>query len=345
MSENLIPVKAFLGKYYSELLYSASQDKYKETGLDSFFEQRFYIQNNKVQMIVDPAVTGLNILVFGNEIHISKELFDHPNVVISNSLENNQITNPRSLYNPETFSTMAYLVCQNHTTLQIVGEIDEPIYVKYKSDYETFYSSVLVFNISNEVEVEIVEEIESLSALNVVTNYVLSPDAKLNLTTFYQNHISALSFCYRNVITQDNSAFNHVLFGKGSSNVIDENKIHASSKSKTELLGIVNSDGKDFHSILYVEPAAQDYNIAVNYRDIIYGKAKVTYLPVIMGQVPEGDTATIEVSNITLEEIPNDRVEEEVKQFVADIVGRATLGRMIGVKRFYDNKTKFLNFQ
>jgi hypothetical protein len=40
MSANLIPIKAFLGKYYPELLYSASQEKYKGTGLDEFFEQR-----------------------------------------------------------------------------------------------------------------------------------------------------------------------------------------------------------------------------------------------------------------------------------------------------------------
>ena len=48
MSSNLIPIKAFLGKYYSELQYSAQQEKYKNAKLDSFFEQRFLIQANKV---------------------------------------------------------------------------------------------------------------------------------------------------------------------------------------------------------------------------------------------------------------------------------------------------------
>lgn len=343
MSANLIPIKAYLGKYYPELLYSASQEKYKGTGLDNFFEQRFFIQNNKVQMIVDPGVKGLVVTVTGNELHISQELFDHPNVVVTNSLENNQTTNPRSLYNAETFSTLAYLVCQNHTSFQIVGEIDEPIYVKYKSDYETFYNSVVVFNVSNEVEVEIVEEIESFSALNAVINYILYPSAKLKLTTFYQNNISALSFCYRNIIAQDNSSFSHVLLGRGSSNVIDENKIHANSGSTSELLGVVNSAGKDFHSILYVEPGAADYRVAVTYKDILSGNGRVSYFPVIQGNASP-DTATIEVSNITLEEIPPEKVEDEIKGFVSDIVGRATLERMVGVKRFYDNKTKFLHF-
>jgi len=343
MSTTLIPIKAYLGKYYSELLYSASQDKYKDTGLDEFFEQRFFIQNNKVQMIVDPGLSGLLIIVTGNEIHISKELYDHPNVNVTNSLETEQTTNPRSLYNPETFSTLAYLVCQNHTTLQIIGEIDEPIYVRYKSDYETFYSSVVVFNVSSGIHVEVVEEIESLSALNVVTNYILYPESRLNLSTFYSNHISAISFCYRNIIAQDKSAFGHMLFGKGSSNVIDETKIHAMSGSVSEMLGLINSDGRDFHSILYVEPGSPDYKIAVNYRDVLSGKASVSFFPVIMGNVAS-ESATIDVSSITLEEIPEEAREKEIKNFVSDIVGRATLERMAGAKRFYDNKSKFLHF-
>lgn len=343
MPSNIIPIKAFLGKYYSELLYSAAQDKYKNTGLDDFFEQRFLIQNNKVQMIVDPGMTGLVVIVSGNEIHISKELYDHPNVVVANSLENTQTTNPRNLYNPETFSTLAYLVCQNHTTFQIIGEIDEPIYVKYRSDYETFYSSVVVFNISNEVEVEIVEEIESFCALNAVTNYILYPSARLNLGTFYQNHISALSFCYRNVIAQDSSQFNHVLLGKGCYKAIDETKIHALENSSAELLGVINSGGRNFHSILYVEPGAPNYGISVNYKDVLVGNANVTYFPVIVGN-SISDNASIEVSNITLDDIPPTQVGSEVKDFVSDIIDRARLERMTGVERFYDNKTKFLHF-
>jgi hypothetical protein len=344
MSENLIPIKAFLGKYYSELQYSAVQDKYKNTKLDNFFEQRFYIQNNKVQMVVDPTMSGLTVIVSGNEIHVSKTLYDHPSVLITNSLENaNLNSNPRSLYNPETFPTLAYLVCQNHTMFQIVGEVDEPIYLKYKSDYEAFYSSVVVFEVSERIEVEIVEEIESFSALNAVTNYILHPTAKLNLSTFYQNHVSALSFIYRNIIAQDDSSYSHMLFGKGSSNVIDENKIHAYHQSKSEFFGIVDSDAKNFHSILYVQPASEEYSVNVDYRDVLYGKADVTFFPVILGQEPT-NKATISVSNITIVGESNENVELEVKKYLNDITERAILGRMVGVERFYNNKTKFLHF-
>ncbi|HEY6438074.1 MAG TPA: SufD family Fe-S cluster assembly protein, partial [Ignavibacteriaceae bacterium] len=300
--------------------------------------------NNKAQMIVDPGMPGLVAIISGNEIHISKELYDHPNVTISNSLENkNQNSNPRSLYNPDVFSTMAYLVCQNHTMFHIVGDVDEPIYLRYRSDYETFYNSVIVVEINDKLEVEIVEEIESCSALNAVNNYILHPTAKLNLTTFYQNHVSGISFFFRNIIAQDDSNYSHIVFGKGSSNIIDENKIHAHHQTKSEFLGIVNSDGKKFHSILFVQPASEKYSVNVDYRDILSGKSDVSFFPVILGQEPT-DSATITVSNVILEEMPEEEREEEIKKYIGDIIERATLERMVGVKRFYDNKTKFLHF-
>lgn len=344
MPDNLIPIKTFLGKYYPELNYSSIQEKYKETKLDTFFEQRFMIQGNKAQMVVDPSMSGLVAIVSGNEIYISKELYDHPSVIIVNSLENAQISNPRSLYNPEVFPTIAYLICQNHTTFRIVGEIDEPIYLKYRSEYETFYSSVIIVEVDTGIEAEIVEEIESCSALNVVTNYILKPTARLNLRTFYQNHISALSFVYRNIIAQDDSSYSHILLGKGSSNVIDENKLVAYHTSKAEFLGIVNSIGKKFHSILYVQPTSNQYSVNVDYRDILSGKADVTFFPVILGQESWAD-ATISVSNITLEEIPLAEQGREIDNYLKDIIQRAILDRMVGVKRFYDNKSKFLQFQ
>lgn len=344
MTDNLISIKTFLGKYYPELNYSSIQEKYKDTQLDTFFEQRFFIQNNKAQMIVDPGMSGLVAIISGNEIYVSKELYDHPGVIITNTLEQNQSSNPRSLYNPEVFSTIAYLVCQNHTMFRIVGEVDEPIYLKYRSEYESFYSSVIVVEVETGIEVEIVEEIESYSALNAVTNYILKPTSKLNLRTFYQNHLSALSFFYRNIIAQDDSSFSHILFGKGSSNVIDENKFLAYHAAKAEFLGIVNSDGKKFHSILIVQPTSERYTVNVDYRDILSGNPEVTFYPMIIGQNPSLDTS-ISVSNIKLEEIPEEIQAIEIDNYIKDIIQRATLDRMVGVKRFYDNKSKFLHFQ
>jgi hypothetical protein len=343
MASNLIPIKAFLGRYYTELQYSATQEKYKNTKLDAFFDQSFHIQNNKVQMIVDPSMKGLMISVAGNEIYVSKELYDHPNVTITNTLEsNNQTGNPRSLYNAEIFSTLAYLACQNHTIFQIIGPVDEPIYTKFKSDYETFYSSVLVFELSNAVDVEIVEEIQSLCALNSVVNYVLQSDSNLKLTTFYQNHISAVSFTYRNIIAQDNSQFTHILLGKGSAGIIDENKIHTHKQSKSEFLGIVNSNKRDFHSILYIQPASDDYSVSIDYRTILHGEPSVSFYPIILGQEP-AEKAVMSISNITMEQLPVDTAEKEIEDYLRGIIDRTILDRMIGTKRFYDNKAKFLH--
>jgi hypothetical protein len=344
MSTNLTPIKSFLGKYHSELLYSAAQQKYQDTGLDTLFEQRFHIQDNKTQMVVDPAMPGLCMTVNGNEIYISKELFDHPFVLVSNSIESasTQAVNPRSLYNAETFSTVAYLICQNVVTLSVIGELEEPIYVKYKTDYEAFYNAVITIEASDGVDIEVVEEIESRAALNAVMNYNLSNTSKLKLSTFYHNNVASISTVYRNVRAGDNSHFSHVLLGRGSSNVIDENRIKCGNEAEIDFYGVIASGGRQFHSILYVEPTTQDYRISVDYRDILSEGANVTFFPVILGQDQANDKTTIEVSSITLEEIPSNVLEDEVKSYASPIVDRAILERMMGVERFYDNKSKFL---
>jgi hypothetical protein len=343
MPENLIQVKAYLGKYYSELNYSAIQEKYSNTRLDTIFDQRFHIQGNKAQMVVDPSITGLCATISGNEVHISKELYDHPSVIISNSLEQHDpLSAPRSLYNPETFSTMAYLVCQNQTMFYIVGEVDEPIYLKYHSDYETFYNSVIVVEVAPGVEVEIVEEVESFCALNAVVNYIVGPTATLNLRTFYSNRVSGISFFYRNIVAQEDSTISHVLCGKGSSNAIDEIRLKSHQHSSAEFLGIVNSAGKDFHSILYVQPVGTRYSVNVDYRDMLSGAADVTFFPVVQGEDP-GDKATISVSNITLDVI-DENSAQALAEYIQDVVDRCILTRMTGIKRFYDKKTEFLVF-
>ncbi len=344
MSANLISIKSFLGKYYAELLYAAAQGKYQDTELDTLFDQRFYIQNNKTQMVVDPTMEGLCMSVNGNEIYISKELFDHPYVLITNSIEhsNTETVNPRSLYNAETFQTIAYLICQNHVTLSVIGELEEPIYVKYKTDFEAFYNSVITFEASDGVDVEFVEEIESRAALNAVMNYNLSNTSRVTLTTFYENNVAGISTVYRNIKAGDQSHFSHIVLGKGSSNVIDENRVKCGAEAEVEFLGVIASGGKTFHSVLYVEPTTQDYKVTVDYRDIMCDKANVTFYPVILGHELANDKTSIEVSSITLEEIPAKVLDDEIKSYASPIVDRVITERMLGIERYYDNKSKFL---
>ncbi len=344
MSTNLIPIKNFLGKYYPEISYTCSNSKYKDTGLAKFLEQRFIVQGNKAQMIVDPGLTGLVMTVAGNEIHISKELYDHPHVVVTNSIESQetQLSNPKSLYDPGTVQTVAYLICQNITTLTIVGEIDEPIYVRYRADYECFYSSIVTFEVNDETDVEIVEEIESCSALNVVTNYILHPLSKLNLRTVYQNNIAGLSFTYRNIFSREKSEFTHVVLGKGSSEIIDETKIRHASGSTSEFMSLVDSDNRNFHTVLTVEPAAIDYRISVDFRSVLSDSGRVTFYPEIIGQQPVSDSASISITSVTVGDITTNDKNAEIQNYISPIADRAILERMTGVKRFYDSKSKFL---
>lgn len=337
---NLIQIKAFLGKYYPALLLSSKEDKYSETYLSSFFDQRFYIQNNKTQMIIDPTLVGLSVVVNGNEILVSKELFDHPNVVITNSIESND-TKSRALYNPEIFSSIAYLICQNSTMFDVVGEIDEPIYIKYRSELECFYNSVLLIKIADNLGIEIIEEIESLGALNSVTNYVLAPAAKLKLTTFYQNILSAQSFMYRNIIAQDYSQYTHMQFGHGSSNIIDETRLHTYSNVKTELLGCIYPGNYNFHTILALQPVMDNYDIRVNHRLVLSGVGTATFTPVSASET----LADMDVTSFDVTDVPKAILIQKVNDFVADVSDRAVLDRISGSARFYANKTKFLSFQ
>ena len=343
MATNLIQIKAFLGKYYPELAYSTSQEKYTRAGLNRFFEQRFVIQNNKTQMIVDPHLFGLSIVVEGNEIFVSKEMFEHEHIGITNSIENPETNNPKSLYTSEIFSTMAYLICQNHTMFQITGEIEEPIYIKYKSDFETFYNSVVIVNVAENLDVEIVEEYESYCAINSVTNYIAQTGAKLNVSTFYQNHVSALSFCLRNVITQDNSTYSHMLFGKGSSCVLDETRIFANNGSNIELLGCINPGQNEFHSIVGILPGAQDYSFLLDHRHVVHGKGRATFTPVVVGHLPNNSHTN--VGSLVLDQYAKGYWQEKTEEFLSPIVDRLTLDRTTGAARFYNNKTKFLQFQ
>jgi hypothetical protein len=220
--------------------------------------------------------------------------------------------------------------------------MDEPIYVKYTNDYETFYNAVAIFNIEKGIEIEIVEEVESLSALNVMLTYSLCPHSTLKLTTFYKNRVSATSILCRSIIAQESSIFSHVLLGKGSAEVIDENRIRTSSDSKSEFMGIINADNRTFHSVLIVEPTSLDYSIDVDYRNIATKKSNITFTPIIEGHQPIDGSSSIEVTHIMLEDIPPAKVADTLGAYLKPIFDRAILGRMVGIKRFYENKSRFL---
>lgn len=301
MSPNLIPIKTYLGKFYTELNNTVlTSQKYKNTNINTFFEQRFHIQDNKVQMIVDVHLKGLRAIVSGNEIHVSKELYKHPAIDITNSIEEKG-PDPKSLYSTRTFSTIAYLICQNHTLFKVLRDIDEPIYISFKSDYECFYNSVLLFMISTGATVNIVEEVESHCAINSVVNYILNPYSVLNVSTFYKNQKPTVSFFFRNVIAQTHSTYNHLLLGKGSANVVDENRIVFETGSNLELNGKIDAVGNSFHSIIEATSVHDDNSITINYKSSAKDKGKVTITPVI--EISGLTSTDVSIQNLIVDEM------------------------------------------
>ena len=337
MSENLTYVGDFLGKYSLELMASLTQPKYENSKLETLFRQRFRIQNNKVQMIIDASMDGLSVMVVGNEVYVSKELFDHPDIVINNSMESPTALDSKNMYSPNTFSTISHLMCQNHTTFHILNTINEPIYVRYVNEYETFYTSLISFNLSPGINVEVVEEIASLAALNSVVNYLVGPSAKLNLVTFYQNNISSTSVFYRSIIAQQQSTFNHTLFGKGSATVVDENCIFAMDQSVCKFNNLIDSDNRHFRSILLIEPVSDSYNLSVVNREIVTNTSNVSSHLEVSGYM--FDRTLKDSSSLNVECVPDDKKESMITDFVHNFEENVKSAKMAGHERFYQNKT------
>lgn len=336
-------IKDFLGKYSNELLESTKTKKYTNAGLDKFFEQRFYIQDNKTQMIVDPLLEGLSVVTFGNEIFVSKSLYDHPNVVITNSMELGGGENlSKTLYTPDIFSSIAYLLCQNTTMFHINGDLGEPLYIKHKSDFECFYNSVILVKIDDELKVEVVEEIDSKGALNSVTNYIIGKESTANIFTFYQNILSAHSFLYRNIIANDNSSVKHTQFGKGSSNVLDETRLHLYNNVNAKLHGCIAPGETNYNMVLGLQTSGKDSDIEIRHRLVLTGDGIATFVPVTQEGLPANiDVTSYDTGDVPLE-TPKSIAESYVNSFISDVVDNSMPSLITGTERFYKNKSDFL---
>jgi len=293
---NMKSVKEFFGNSYTDIKNAMlTSQKYKYASLNELLDQKFHVQDNKVQMIVDQSLSGYQIIVNGNEISVSPDLYNHPSIVILNSIEQGIHENSRKLYKKETFSTISYIACQNYTLFQIGVSIKETITIKYRSEYEAFYNSILLFVADKGISLNIVEEYESRCALNNVVNYILNDNSSVNLRTYYKNHLSAQSYCLRTIIAMDSSKFDHVLFGQGSSKVLDECKIVCSKNSKINLKGKIHSDNGEFHSIIHLFGDANiTHDISIDFRIVIQNNSTVTVTP-----ITDVDESTISNFNIT----------------------------------------------
>jgi len=276
-------LRNILGNAYNDIHQAAlNSEKYKDSRLEDIFDQRFYIQNNRVQMIADQTLTGYQIVVNGNEIYVSLALYNNPDIIILNSVDHGIHENSRKLFKKETFSTISYLICDNYTLFQIGKNIKDTITVRYKSDYESFYCSTLLFVVDKDVNVNIIEEYESRCSLNNVVNYILNDNSQLNLKTYYKNNLSAQSHCLRTAIVLDNSIFKHTLINENSSKVLDECKIICSPDSQIELKGKIKNSSGLFHSIIQLQAdIGVKCDVKLNYRSIIQNDAVISIIPII----------------------------------------------------------------
>lgn len=341
MTSSHISIKKYLGEFDSEILSCCNQEKYKDTRLYSIVEQRFQIQDNKSRVTIDDSLQFNEVVVIGNEVFISKMLYDNPSVEIVNSADRQTQPVPTSLYDTGVFSTLAYVVCSNHTTIRVIDKLAEPIYIKYQADFEKFYNGILIVEVAYNVSVEIVEEIESNGCVNAATNYLLDESSSLRLTSFYKGTLSSSALVYRNVTVQEHAKFDHMCYGAGMSTVVDEMKIQCFEDASVNLSGVVYTPDRNFSSVLYVDPISTKYNISVDYRHIVNDNSDSSYLPGISTQ-PDSGQAQISVTALDVSDMQESDKQEDIDDFIDDVIRKSNVLKSAGARRFYENKTAFL---
>lgn len=337
MSKKLTTVSESLKDLYPELLDLSRQEKYRDTQLKKIFEQRYYFQPNRPQLFINESLEGFIIIISGNEIEVSKTLYDSENISLLNSLDANSFfTEVVNNYHSDIFSNIAYLICPNKILISIDGEIDEPIYVHYKSEFECFYNSVITFDILSGIEVDIVEEIESNSALNVVSNFKVRQGASLSLFSFYKNALSGTSLINRNVDLDSSSTYTNIVLGLGSSMALEENNIKLSLNSQVELLGVINSRNLNFDTILNVIQPIKESYVSVVHKNVLGDKSNVSLYS-------ENIDEELVILNFKEGNDLYNQYSGNVKDFTFDISERTILNRISGYTKFYDNKNIFFN--
>jgi hypothetical protein len=203
----------------------------------------------------------------------------------------------------------------------------------------------------------------------------------MNVSTFYRNQRPALSFFFRNVIALVGSTYNHLLLGKGSSNIVDENRVVFESETNIGLLGKIDVSNNSFHSIMELTSTGNDNTVRIDYKNSVQNKGKLSMTPVIevtglteshvsIRNLALDNTASVVMApsiktpmssamasqNITTE-IPDpeekramlaDGVEEVdaikilASRFSEDITERIGIACQEGTERYYDIKNKFL---
>ena len=311
----LTTVKTMLGRYYADLQRSLNQTRYTNSGIERFFDQSFEIQQNPHQMVVDHRLTGLQIEFNGNEVYVSHELYHHGSVNISNTMESGKAIAPITQYDYRVIPTIAYLACQNHTTIDIVAPLDAPIFMRFSSEFERFHSSVATVNVINGAQVDIVEQVESRAALCMMVNYSLSAGSTLHLNTLYECNMASTTLLGRKITADVGATVNQGVLSNGAAIISDETYISTTSGVSVNVEGCVFCKDSHYHSAVTIEPMHLDYSVDINMRGVITGTGQFSHCPTVLRYAaPPGSTVSATSMNT------EGKTQDEIAQFTQDII-------------------------
>ena len=337
-------LKQILGKYAGEITNSCNQEKYEGVNLKSFLLQKYDRQTDTPGVAIDHRLQGLEMVVSGNYIRISRDLSQHPAITIkTNNPGPESEHNPRSNYDSNVFASMAYLLCQNFIQIVVSAFVDKVLYIRYESEFEKIYSSAIEVSIAGTAQIDIVEEINSTSAINTVMDYNVGPTAKLRLHTFHNNSAGGNTILNRNVFLDNRASFQHGVMAHGAALVLDETRLFPKFRSNTAINGIVAAASKNYHGVLTVHPSIGEYKVAIEYRNIINDKSSATFYAGVAGQ-DVSERSHINVQDINLGSLPRGQELQELVNFIQDMLPVINIDNRSDTERFSVQKNNFRLF-
>lgn len=328
-----------LGKHSAEIIDSLKQEKYSSASLPGLLAHRYKADTSTATLVVDPSLTGLNIIITGNRVRVSPGVLEHPAVTFTDEISN-RARNPRAGYTPDVAASISYLLCGNLLQLNITGYVDRVIYITYLSDFETLNTTVLDVNVNDTAQVDIVETVTSYSLYSVMVNYYVGDTAKLRLHTFYSNSVAGSSILARQVYLSDRAAFTHGLLGSGSNVLVDETRLYPGFRSNSRIVGVTSTRAAQFRSVLTVHPEIEEYAVTVDYRNVLTMGSNVGYYAGVAGD-SVSKRSYVNATELTIDKVDPDEAAGYVAEFVKDVMAEINIDGRQDTAEFSRKKSEY----
>ena len=328
-----------LGKHFAEINDSLKQEKYSGTRMPGLLTHRYKADTSTATLVVDPSLTGLNIIITGNRVRVSPGVLDHPAITFTDELSN-RTCNPRAGYTPDVAASLSYLLCGNLLQLNVTGYVDRVIYITYLSDFETLNTTVLDVNVNDTAQVDIVETVTSYSLYSVMANYHVGGTAKLRLHTFYSNSVAGSSILARQVYLSDRATFTHGLLGAGSNVLVDETRLYPGFRSNSRIVGVTSTRAAQFRSVLTVHPEIEEYAVTVDYRNVLTMDSNVGYYAGVAGD-SVSKRSYVNATELTIDKVDPDAAAVCVAEFVKDVMAEINITGRQDTAEFSKKKSEY----